>query len=71
MLIPALKQIIDVTTQQGVESIILGMAHRGRLNVLSNICRHPLHTLLSQFSSIEPSDSVSTYRHWTLFNHLI
>lgn len=59
MLIPALKQIIDVTSARGVETIVIGMAHRGRLNVLSNVCRKPLHTLLTQFSGLEATDAVS------------
>uniref|UniRef100_A0AAQ5X7M9 2-oxoglutarate dehydrogenase complex component E1 n=1 Tax=Amphiprion ocellaris TaxID=80972 RepID=A0AAQ5X7M9_AMPOC len=33
-LIPALKTIIDKSSQSGVESVIMGMSHRGRLNVL-------------------------------------
>lgn len=59
MLIPALKQLIDVTSARGVETIVIGMAHRGRLNVLSNVCRKPLHTLLTQFSGLEATDAVS------------
>lgn len=36
MMIPAMKQLIDVSTRLGVESIIMGMPHRGRLNTLVN-----------------------------------
>ncbi len=36
-LIPLLSQVIVGSKQSGVESVILGMAHRGRLNVLVNI----------------------------------
>jgi len=35
------------------------MPHRGRLNVLSNVCRQPLSTILSQFSTLEPTDEGS------------
>jgi 2-oxoglutarate dehydrogenase E1 component len=35
------------------------MPHRGRLNVLSNVCRQPLSTILSQFSTLEPKDEGS------------
>lgn len=59
MLIPALKQIIDETSKMGVESFIMGMAHRGRLNVLSNVCRKPMKTLLSQFNSLVAEDQGS------------
>lgn len=59
MLIPALKQIIDESSKVGVESFIMGMAHRGRLNVLSNVCRKPLKTLLSQFNGLVAEDQGS------------
>ena len=36
-MIPALEQIIKRGGQMGVKEIILGMAHRGRLNVLANV----------------------------------
>ena len=35
MLIPAMKQVIDRSTELGVESVVMGMPHRGRLNVLA------------------------------------
>ncbi|KAG4079658.1 hypothetical protein HA402_010438 [Bradysia odoriphaga] len=59
MMIPALKEIIDVSSTLGVKSIIMGMAHRGRLNVLSNVCRKPLNTILAQFAGLKPTDSGS------------
>lgn len=59
MMIPALKEIIDVSSILGVESVIIGMAHRGRLNVLSNVCRKPLNNILSQFAGLRPTDNVS------------
>lgn len=37
MMIPAMKQLIDVSTKLGVESVIMGMPHRGRLNTLVGI----------------------------------
>lgn len=59
MMIPALKEIIDVSSTLGIKSVIMGMAHRGRLNVLSNVCRKPLNNILAQFSGLQPTDSVS------------
>src|SRR5690606_12182984 len=35
--IPALATLIDRAAEGGVEKVVLGMAHRGRLNVLANI----------------------------------
>lgn len=59
IMIPAMKQVIDVSTRLGVESIIMGMPHRGRLNVLANVCRKPLHQILTQFAGLEAADDVS------------
>jgi 2-oxoglutarate dehydrogenase E1 component len=50
-LIPGLKQIIDQSVEQGVERIVLGMPHRGRLNVLSNVVRKPNESIFSEFAS--------------------
>lgn len=58
MMIPSLKEIIDTCSQMGVESIMMGLSHRGRLNVLSNVCRKPLHTIFTQFAGLQVTDSV-------------
>lgn len=59
MMIPAMKQLIDVSTQLGVESVIMGMPHRGRLNTLANVCRKPLHHIFTQFAGLEAADDGS------------
>ncbi|UMM29537.1 hypothetical protein L5515_011846 [Caenorhabditis briggsae] len=59
VLIPAIKQVIDSSSTLGVDSFVIGMPHRGRLNVLANVCRQPLATILSQFSTLEPADEGS------------
>ena len=58
MLIPCMKQVIDKSTERGVECIVMGMPHRGRLNVLANVCRKPLEQLLTQFHGLEVSTFV-------------
>jgi 2-oxoglutarate dehydrogenase E1 component len=59
ILIPAIKQVIDRSSTLGVDSVVIGMPHRGRLNVLANVCRQPLETILSQFAKLQPSDEGS------------
>eukprot|EP00102_Acyrthosiphon_pisum_P021105 XP_016658315.1 PREDICTED: 2-oxoglutarate dehydrogenase, mitochondrial isoform X3 [Acyrthosiphon pisum] len=59
ILIPAMKQVIDKSTDYGVESVIMGMPHRGRLNVLANICRKPLSQIFTQFAALEAEDDGS------------
>ena len=58
VLIPAMKEIIDNSSELGIESIVMGMPHRGRLNVLANVCRKPLEQIFAQFNSLEPGDEV-------------
>ncbi|XP_018319554.1 2-oxoglutarate dehydrogenase, mitochondrial isoform X2 [Agrilus planipennis] len=59
ILIPAMKQVIDKSTEYGVESIVMGMSHRGRLNVLANVCRKPLSQIFTQFAGLESADDGS------------
>jgi len=59
MLIPAMKAVIDKSSELGVESVIMGMPHRGRLNVLANVCRKPLEQIFSQFAGLEAADDGS------------
>lgn len=59
VLIPAMKTIIDRSSDLGVNSFNLGMPHRGRLNVIANVCRKPLEDILSQFSALAPADEGS------------
>ncbi|XP_058465185.1 2-oxoglutarate dehydrogenase complex component E1-like isoform X2 [Malaya genurostris] len=59
IMIPAMKEVIDISTKLGVESIIMGMPHRGRLNVLANVCRKPLNQIFSQFAGLEAADDGS------------
>lgn len=50
-MIPGLKALIDRSADLGVENIVLGMAHRGRLNVLANVVRKPLAQIFNEFES--------------------
>ncbi|XP_037114012.1 2-oxoglutarate dehydrogenase, mitochondrial isoform X4 [Syngnathus acus] len=59
-LIPALKTIIDMSSGSGVEYVIMGMPHRGRLNVLANVIRKELEQIFCQFDSkLEAADEGS------------
>ncbi len=48
-LIPALEQVLDTSSQLGVREIVLGMPHRGRLNVLTAFMGKPYAAMLSEF----------------------
>lgn len=49
-LIPGMKEMFDRSADMGVESIVIGISHRGRLNVLGNVVRKPLRQIFSEFS---------------------
>ena len=57
-MIPALEQIIKRGGHLGVEEITMGMAHRGRLNVLANVMSKPLRAIFKEFKggSFKPDD---------------
>lgn len=49
-LIPGMKAMIDNITDLGCKSIVIGMPHRGRLNVLANVVRKPMAQIFAEFS---------------------
>lgn len=57
-LIPALDQLITRSSQLGVDEVVLGMAHRGRLNVLTNIFGKSYKQIFSEFEGKEFEDDV-------------
>ncbi len=49
VLIPILDSIIRNAAVEGTKEIVIGMAHRGRLNVLAHTLGKPYHHILSEF----------------------
>lgn len=59
-LVPGMKALIDRSVDFGVKEIVIGMPHRGRLNVLSNVVRKPNESIFSEFAgSANPEDAGS------------
>ncbi|HVM21831.1 MAG TPA: 2-oxoglutarate dehydrogenase E1 component [Sphingomicrobium sp.] len=56
--VPALEAVIKYGGQMGVEEIDIGMAHRGRLNVLSNVMGKPYRAIFHEFAggATNPAD---------------
>jgi 2-oxoglutarate dehydrogenase E1 component len=48
-LVPAMEGIIKRGGQLGVQEIVLGMPHRGRLNILTNVMAKPFRAVFSEF----------------------
>ena len=57
-MIPAMESIIKVGGQNGIEEIVFGMPHRGRLNMLGNVMQKPFRVIFHEFSggSANPDD---------------
>ena len=57
-MVPALEQIIKRGGQLGVKEIVIGMPHRGRMNVLANVMSKPLRAIFNEFrgGSFKPDD---------------
>lgn len=54
--IPAMKQMIRLLAKQGVREVMIGMAHRGRLNVLVNVLKKSYEQVFSEFSDAPYED---------------
>lgn len=55
-LIPGLCELLESASDHGVEVVQMGMAHRGRLNVLANVLQRPLRSIISQFQPYLPDE---------------
>ena len=49
MLVPILDKMIQAGIEDGVENMMIGMAHRGRLNVLAHVLEKPYELIFSEF----------------------
>ncbi|KAG7664748.1 KGD1 [[Candida] subhashii] len=57
--VPGMKSLIDTSVEYGVEDVVIGMPHRGRLNMLSNVVRKPNESIFSEFSGSKEFDEGS------------
>jgi 2-oxoglutarate dehydrogenase E1 component len=53
-LVPLLTEAVSEAARQGVKEVVLGMAHRGRLNVLANVVGKPFDHIFREFEEIFP-----------------
>ena len=54
--IPALDALIETAAEKGVEQFVMGMAHRGRLNVLANVFGKATQDIFSEFDGKDYDD---------------
>ncbi len=48
-LVPGIEQILKRGSQLGIREVVVGMPHRGRLNVLANVMKKPFQAIFSEF----------------------
>jgi 2-oxoglutarate dehydrogenase E1 component len=56
--IPALDSIINAGAELGIEEVVIGMAHRGRLNVLANIMGKTYEQIFNEFEGSMPEETM-------------
>ena len=70
VLIPGLWAVVEEAAKQGCEGIEMGMAHRGRMNILHNFFLKPLSTICNHFHESEPSELADVKYHLGTRAHL-
>lgn len=54
LMVPMLDLVIEMAAEQGARELVLGMAHRGRLNVLVHTVGRPYVTVIAEFEGKQP-----------------
>jgi 2-oxoglutarate dehydrogenase E1 component len=53
-LLPAVDQILDVSGERGAVELVMGMSHRGRLNVVIHVANRPAAEVFAEFEDVDP-----------------
>ena len=59
-MIPMLDEAIDLAAEGGAHEVVIGMAHRGRLNVLAHVIGRPYETILREFEGERTIEAVTS-----------
>ena len=65
MLVPILDEVIGEAAEAGTRNILIGMAHRGRLNVMAHVLNKPYAQILAEFKEPISSRSFREDMAWT------
>ena len=50
-MVPMLEEVLEMLTEDGIPNAVIGMAHRGRLNVIAHVVNAPYEEILSEFEA--------------------
>jgi 2-oxoglutarate dehydrogenase E1 component len=53
-LLPAVDQVLDVAGERGAVELVMGMSHRGRLNVVMHVANRPAEQVFAEFEDVDP-----------------
>src|SRR5208282_850816 len=53
-LLPAMDEVLDVAGERGAVELVMGMSHRGRLNVIIHLARRPPEQVFAEFEDVDP-----------------
>ena len=60
MTVPMIDETIQLAAAQGAREVVIGMAHRGRLNVLAHNLGRPYDTIFAEFEGASTLEAVTT-----------
>jgi 2-oxoglutarate dehydrogenase E1 component len=60
MTVPMLDELIQLSAAHGAREVVMGMAHRGRLNVLAHNLGRPYDTIFAEFEGASTLEAVTT-----------
>jgi 2-oxoglutarate dehydrogenase E1 component len=61
MMVPMLNVLVECAAKVGTQEVVLGMAHRGRLNVLAHVMGKPYEALMAGFKKLTPDEVKEFY----------
>ena len=64
-LVPLLDSLIERAGTQGTDEIVMGMPHRGRLNVLAHVLKKPYELILAEFEGLQENEDVKYHMGYT------
>ncbi len=53
-LLPLVDEILDAASKRGAVELVVGMSHRGRLNVIAHVARRPPEEIFAGFEDVDP-----------------
>ncbi len=59
VIIPGIDALMEKGAEFGAKEFMIGMAHRGRLNILSNVLKKPLHNIFTEFKGDQYDGNIS------------